>query len=103
MIWYIIFVYLIFCDLKEVVKSMILWKIIKYMVINVNCNIFIVFFEVRVRLVEGKIFSEGWVMLIVGDVIGIVCDDYFIDIEVGVVCCMMGYRYKRSIVDIVYN
>lgn len=55
------------------------------------------------RLVEGKIFSEGWVMLIVGDVIGIVCDDYFIDIEVGVVCCMMGYRYKRSIVDIVYN
>ncbi|XP_065921575.1 uncharacterized protein [Magallana gigas] len=48
--------------------------------------------EVRVRLVEGKTPSEGRVMLTVGDVTGTVCDDYFTDIEAGVVCRMMGYR-----------
>lgn len=56
-----------------------------------------------VRLVEGKTPSEGRVVLTVQSVTGTVCDDYFTDIEAGVVCRMMGYRYKRSIADTVYN
>ncbi|XP_052689239.1 deleted in malignant brain tumors 1 protein-like isoform X3 [Crassostrea angulata] len=52
----------------------------------------VAFPEVRVRLVEGKTPSEGRVVLTVGDVTGTVCDDYFTDIEAGVVCRMMGYR-----------
>lgn len=48
--------------------------------------------EVTVRLVEGKTPSEGRVVLTVQSVTGTVCDDYFTDIEAGVVCRMMGYR-----------
>lgn len=103
MIRYIISAYSTFCDLKEVAKVMTSRKITKYMVINVNCNISTAPPEVRVRLVEGKTPSEGRVMLTVGDVTGTVCDDYFTDIEAGVVCRMMGYRYKRSTADTVYN
>ena len=69
---------------------------------NVNCNISTASREVRVRLVEGKTPSEGRVVLTIGNVTGTVCDDFFTDIEAGVVCRMMGYRYKRSTADTVF-
>lgn len=48
--------------------------------------------EVRVRLINGSVPSEGRVMLTVRNKTGTVCDDFFTDMEARVICQMLGYR-----------